>query len=261
MDKLVFTCPACQSSLQIGNPALRGKKVLCPKCSQVFTLPTDAPAEPRGEEVRHDPAPRPPRGDDPYERRPAPPRDDPHERRPAPPRDDYDDEDDYRPRRRRRRRERGSSALLWILLGVGGFVLLGCGGGIVGLVIWINSLSNQTDDRIFEADNGVNVKGKLVAGNRNTREGRFRKIYQVRMKQGRVYTLRLNASDGRMDPTLAVEDANGAELAFNDDAPFENTLNSRIDFLCPRDGVYRLVAGNLRPDEGGDFFLIVEPRR
>ena len=46
------------------------------------------------------------------------------------------------------------------------------------------------------------------------------------------------------DPLLRLENAAGIQLAENDDAPGEKGFDSRIDFTCPQDGVYRVVASH-----------------
>ena len=68
------------------------------------------------------------------------------------------------------------------------------------------------------------------------------------MKAKKKYTIRMNApNQDILDSMLRVENAAGNELGFNDDAFGEPrpTLNSRIDFTCPQDGVYRVIAINL----------------
>jgi len=85
------------------------------------------------------------------------------------------------------------------------------------------------------------------------------KMYLVKMAAGKTYVIRMNAkSQQEIDAVLRVEDATGKELAFNDDAPGENTLNSRIDFKCPQDGVYRVYCTSLRPNQVGDFTLFIK---
>jgi predicted Zn finger-like uncharacterized protein len=308
---LQFSCPACQSPLRLANDSLAGKKVRCPKCGAVVTVPApepgpapaipnlelpepEAPPAPVGavdltpaqpipvQPLDEDPPPRPHADEGPPRRRRDPDEGPPRRRH-------YDDE----PPPRRRRRERtggGGNSLLWILLGVGGGLVVLCGGMIVVIVIVINQGVNAArqaeqarQDREKEAltdqwergrayevpPGGLVLKSRLTTTDeRFSLPGRptlhYRKVFLVRMNAGSQYTIRMNDRDvsGRrdrvtLDPVLVVEDDTGLQLAFNDDAPGEGTLNSRIDFFPPRTGVFRVITTNLNPNSVGVFTLSV----
>jgi len=118
-------------------------------------------------------------------------------------------------------------------------------------------------DKIHEVrvQDGLTIKDKLAVGDDRDREAKdcYCKVYLVRMHADKTYVIRMNAANENMiDAVLRVEDKDGKELAFNDDAPGENTLNSRIDFKCPRDGVYRVIATSLADNQTGDFTLLIK---
>src|SRR4051794_4157710 len=64
------------------------------------------------------------------------------------------------------------------------------------------------------------------------------KVYTVKLTEGNAYRIDLSSED--FDTYLRVEDADGKEVAFNDDiAP--DDLNSRLIYLAPKTGDYRLI--------------------
>ncbi|MFN9909881.1 MAG: PPC domain-containing protein, partial [bacterium] len=64
--------------------------------------------------------------------------------------------------------------------------------------------------------------------------------FSVALNAGVTYRFNLNGN-GLNDPTLALRDAAGVQLAFNDDA--NGGLNSQIDFTADSSGTYFLDAG------------------
>ena len=120
---------------------------------------------------------------------------------------------------------------------------------------------NNDQAKIYSVGlNGLTIVDKLADGDpRDTvRVQSYCKIYSVRLVGGKMYTIRMNAQDwNEIDAFLRLEDANFKQLAFNDDAPGEKTLNSRIDFFCPKTGVYRVIATSLVPNEVGNFTLTI----
>jgi WD40 repeat protein len=116
-------------------------------------------------------------------------------------------------------------------------------------------------DKIYEVPSGANLTlaSRLVGSDERDRglPKAHRKVFQVRMTAGDRYTLRMKAADpARVDPVLRLLDATGKELAFNDDeAP--GVVDARVDFRCPRDGVYQVVTTNRLPDSTGAFTLLI----
>lgn len=78
------------------------------------------------------------------------------------------------------------------------------------------------------------------------------KVYKVKLKPGK-YDVRIQSTD--IDPVLVVQDKNGKQLAFNDDAEGEG-LNSRLQFQAPKDDTYTIVAASLKG--AGDFTLSID---
>ncbi len=108
---------------------------------------------------------------------------------------------------------------------------------------------------------GLKVVGKLSPGDPPGQKAAAvaLQVFLVKLSAGKAYTLRLNAANPKqLDTVLRLEDDAGKELAFNDDAPDEMTLNSRIDFKCERTGTYRVIATSLNPAAVGDFTVLVK---
>ncbi len=301
MAAIEFNCPACQATLRLGNPALAGKKIKCPKCGAVVTVP--APAEPElpmmelAEPEMLEPEPVPAAIRPAGRRPPAPADEDEAPPSRGPRRGEEDDEDAPRPRRRRQQQQVSQAPSRNALI-IGGIVLaVSLCGGCVGVVWWaISAASNaandlakdmrkdvrkdkdkefvpkqqdgQPKDKDFIYDvgpAGVNIMDRLaVTDSRDVRGGAdkcYCKVYRVRMSRGKSYTIRMNAPPGKMlDPYLRLENAALQTLAENDDAPGEQTLNSRIDFFCPSDGVHRIIATSLQDNQTGPFTLSITAR-
>ncbi len=108
-----FTCPSCDTTLKLSQTLAPGKRIKCPRCAKVVTVPEEEDEE---------------------EREPAP-----GTRRPAPRRkheafdeedewDEPDEEPDERPRKFRKKpkqKKKSNAVLLWSLVGGGvGLVLI-----------------------------------------------------------------------------------------------------------------------------------------
>ncbi len=83
-----------------------------------------------------------------------------------------------------------------------------------------------------------------------------RKVYKVKLTEGKTYQIDLKSKD--FDAFLRLEDAAGKELAFNDDAPGEKTLDSRIVHKAAKTGEYRLIATSLDAKAGKFTLTVVE---
>jgi hypothetical protein len=86
------------------------------------------------------------------------------------------------------------------------------------------------------------------------------KVLTIHLKKGDAVIIRLLSE--QFDPVLVIEDANKKVLAYNDDDPTaKQTLNSRVDFIAPDDGEFRIVCVALGPPVRaqltGDFQLLV----
>lgn len=141
---LSLTCPECNSTLRLSQAVTPGKKVKCPRCSEVFAAPTDdAQALRSGESKRRptvapdddlDEAPRKlrrPRDDDDFDD----PDDRPRRKVGARTARDFDDDDDFddAPSRSRRPAKKSGKGLM-IGLAVGGGVAVIA---IIGVVLYL----------------------------------------------------------------------------------------------------------------------------
>jgi hypothetical protein len=169
MPAIVIECPDCGSRLRMSSAVEPSKKVRCPKCGVAFAprpqggggpraardrdtaMERESPRRTRSDDFEERPAsrrtpPRPPRDEDEDDRRGAPP---PVPRRRAA-RDDYDDDEDDRPRRRRRKQEGMNPVLLWSMVGVIAFLVLGGSGAAAYFLI----MKDKTTDPAGEAQGG-----------------------------------------------------------------------------------------------------------
>lgn len=85
--------------------------------------------------------------------------------------------------------------------------------------------------------------------------------YRLRVSQGQRYVISLDATPGEneergLDPTLALYDGAGQQLAFNDDAG--GTLNSRITYVPQADGELFVEARAFADGSAGAYALRVE---
>jgi hypothetical protein len=81
------------------------------------------------------------------------------------------------------------------------------------------------------------------------------KIFEVEMKQGQAYVIDLRSTE--FDPFLRVEDADGRELAQDDDSGGD--LNARLRFIAPHTGTFRVIATTFAGGSTGSFTLSVRP--
>src|SRR5262249_1024594 len=89
-------------------------------------------------------------------------------------------------------------------------------------------------------------------------KGSYAKTYTIQLTKGKAYRIDLSSSD--FDTFLRLENAAGKELAFNDDIDLQNkNLNSRLLFLAPKTGAYKLVVTTYEPGKTGAFVLEAKP--
>lgn len=80
--------------------------------------------------------------------------------------------------------------------------------------------------------------------------------YAITLRGGQSYRFSLRGAEGDGalgDPLLRIVNASGGELAINDDAG--GSLNSRLDFTPPADGVYYLEARAFSSEDQGAYVL------
>ena len=82
-------------------------------------------------------------------------------------------------------------------------------------------------------------------------------VHEVELKAGQAMLVGLRSID--FDPMLRVEDAKGTVLGQNDDIVRGTLTNSRLGFVAPQAGTYRLVVTSFHPDWTGEYLLEVAP--
>ena len=82
----------------------------------------------------------------------------------------------------------------------------------------------------------------------------FRQIHTVSLEANQHY--RIDLSSKAFDAYLRLEDIQGNQLAFNDDA-YPGTHDSRIDFQPPRTAEYRVIVTTYGPRETGRYTLTI----
>jgi len=107
-----------------------------------------------------------------------------------------------------------------------------------------------------QGDKDFKVEGKL--SNDDPKDKLLKKspskAYDYKMKSGTIYVIDLKSK--AFDAVLRLEDPKGKQVAINDDAPGEKTLDSRIVYKAPAEGTYKIVATSL-DSKAGDFVLTV----
>ena len=85
------------------------------------------------------------------------------------------------------------------------------------------------------------------------------KIFTVALEEGKTYRIdHLDAGDdGKFDPFLFLEDANGIMLAQDDDSA--GGLNARIIHRATKSAIYRIIATTLPSKQTGKFTLEISP--
>jgi hypothetical protein len=82
----------------------------------------------------------------------------------------------------------------------------------------------------------------------------YRKVYQVNLAARQPYTISLTSAD--VDSYLRVEDETGRQIAYDDDGGGDR--NSRLNFVPPTSGRYRIVVTTFHARATGSFTLTVQ---
>ena len=80
------------------------------------------------------------------------------------------------------------------------------------------------------------------------------KVHEIKMTAGKSYMIDMESID--FDPFLKLEDAQGKLLAENNDIS-PNNHNSRILFIPPQDGTYRIIATSFQQQGQGQYEIIL----
>jgi hypothetical protein len=81
------------------------------------------------------------------------------------------------------------------------------------------------------------------------------KVHTAPFEAGQPYLIDLK---GDFDTFLRIEDAQKKTLLFNDDVRLPDDLNSRLVFIPPQKGVYRLVVTSFKPGDTGSYTLNIQ---
>ena len=299
---ITTSCPKCKARFRLAEETA-GEQVRCQKCNEVFVVPafdgmaTSAYPAPVEEKAAPAVASLPPL--------PLPPMPPTEAEQSDDRRREHDDDEpppiSRRPDGRRRSRfdrpekKAGSSmlALILVLLGLGVFACLLCGGGTV----WFVAADKpgpiaQRDVVRNQQQPFVNNNGKLNRFRKNKvppagpggaiqitldPDGRFRhdsqltqvdpfngrnnrhKLYSIRMEANRTY--HIDMMSDQIDSYLILVDDTKAEIADDDDSG--GGQNAHLAFKARRTGVYQIQATHFAgPDNGmpttGNFTLLVE---
>src|SRR4051812_37419318 len=102
--------------------------------------------------------------------------------------------------------------------------------GLSGLLVSTATVPAETKKDGKKSASLLNKKDELKDGDEKDTHEKLtdspRKVYKIKMMEGKTYQLDLKSDD--FDAVLRIENAAGKEVAFNDDAPGEKTLDSRI---------------------------------
>lgn len=83
-----------------------------------------------------------------------------------------------------------------------------------------------------------------------------RKVYTIKLAEGKVYRIDLKSKD--FDAVLRLEDSAGKEVAFNDDAPGQKTLDARVFFKATASAEYKIIATCLNAKTGKFSLSVAE---
>jgi thiol-disulfide isomerase/thioredoxin len=89
-----------------------------------------------------------------------------------------------------------------------------------------------------------------------SRADSYHKAHRFKMKAGQAYKIEVQSEE--FDTYLRLENKDGKEVAFNDDISQRNR-NSRILYLAPADGAYRIIVTSSKARATGRYLLTVTP--
>jgi hypothetical protein len=217
-----ITC-ACGKKLTVGD-ALIGKRVRCPQCQQVLSVPEEKSASPEtpnsGQKTVSDAA-----------------------------------------AEKRRSAAAGTggkrkSKLLWFAV-IGGGLLLSCcclaglGGGVLFMLV--------PREKELAGNFPIEEKGTWTSSDRKTNIPQKSNIraafrgYVVPLKANKTYAISLNREGGDTDPFLMVENLDGLIAAFDGD--HGGSASAKVVYTPTKDGNYHIRAATLKGT--GDFTLTI----
>ncbi len=97
-------------------------------------------------------------------------------------------------------------------------------------------------------------QGQLDTGDQLAPDNTYYELHQFQGRAGQQVTITLESDE--FDTYLAVLDPDRNSLASNNDA-HPNTTNSQVVITLPQDGTYTIIVNGLRPNDLGNYLLIV----
>ena len=135
---------------------------------------------------------------------------------------------------------------------------------------WQDDLAAQPGFGAFAGGTVIfSTTGKLAATDPKdtVRKDMYAKVHVSAFKAGQTVIIDLESGDGDpktkpgfFDTWLRLEDANGKELAFNDDAVPGKNYNSRVEYTFTQDGNYRIIVTSYRPGATGPYTVTVRQK-
>lgn len=119
------------------------------------------------------------------------------------------------------------------------------------------ALPPAADGKVHTVGAGLKIEAQIAGNDPKDRVRRQSnaKVYEVKMKAGKTYTIDMESGDEDLDPYLRLEDKAGKQLASDDDGG--NNLNARIVHRAEADGTYRIIATTFDGGDTGPFVLRV----
>jgi hypothetical protein len=136
-------------------------------------------------------------------------------------------------------------------------------GGTGPFSLSVQELPLPTSSALALKDGGAIVEGKLTTadGMDSILTRSFCKIYGVKLSKGKTYQIDMASKNvdasKDVDSFLRLENAEGKELAKDDDSG--GGYNARLQFECPEDGDYRIIATTYAGGVG-NFTLTVKEK-
>ncbi len=122
------------------------------------------------------------------------------------------------------------------------------GGGPVDCADWVPELGSEDSLVTPAAGDSSQGFGVLLPG--------FFDQWSIDLATGDTLVVSLDASFEEFDPFLRLYDSDGVLVAENDDRG-DGSLNSRLEYAVPADGLYQIVVRDFADYNGGDYLLEV----
>ena len=116
----------------------------------------------------------------------------------------------------------------------------------------------RAPERATQINVGQTLRGALAQGDLRGEDNSYYDAYRFRGRARQTVVIQLRSDD--FDAYLSLLDANGKELANNDDADGSDATDAEITFTLPSNGDYFIMANSLEEGETGDYIVGVSVR-